>query len=940
MHSLRLQRHFVAQSFCPWERYGIQRRPERGFHRCVLWAVLNTLRRCARRDFLLGILLPAFGVLWVSPGAAQDFTVQNTIPVGTLPRSAVLTRDGSKLFVANNGGSEISVIDTATENVSSINVGIAPHGLLLSHDGRRLYALVGNDDPDAALVIIDPESQRIIRRISIPRRTDALALTPDDKRLYIARVYFGVAYLDLTSSDDQTAELQTAIPGLYPIGIAISSDGRKMFVNYQGGGPYSLGPYNLAHDAIVEYTLPNFEVFKSQSSLPNVGDQLALSPDGAELWAKGEDACSRPDYPHEGCPSVPSRVINVLRVSDDRGLTLQPIRTLGLSLVDFNGRISLSPDGEVFIGGGIYLKRVDPRSLETIQRLDIANAGDVAYSPDGQTAYVTVAEKNEVDVLVRGKPANAKLQSDVASLTLSTLNQTLLKQHCSDSDPNKCAAERDAYEVQPRVVEHVLNTRGLAEPDKPPAKLQPGEDYACFISDRLVPDKAQDLEQMVQLKYRKDVEDYLRYTGQESKTADGSQPFHDVTGLLQQPLDQVKKTLTRDSVYLVTMVCANRVTSMLLRKGEDPVFDIAMDHGKPLTQKVLRGYVNQFLTELKDPCSHPTDTAEILFHIVFPPKVLAALQEARQNASDNRLTVMWEPGDQLRLIPMSALYDGHQYLVANYASTVMTKNSDTSNVESGTFTALAAGDSNPKQVNGLPVLGEVQDEITTSFAVAGVETNNDKIPATVLLDDGHLPYELPFSTEKLQSELQKLEHPADNENHRMIVHIASHFVLGDTDKASYLLTYSGPLYLSDISNKKTNGHKDFSFDGVWLVTLSACSTAELTAASTPGAKSSAKDGSEVQSLGYVADANGAHATIASLWDVTDQSTSILMHDLYTQLLQSGQRAESLRQAQLSLLNSKSEFQLLRNDANHSVACTFSYSHPKFWAPFILIGDWH
>ena len=104
--------------------------------------------------------------------------------------------------------------------------------------------------------------------------------------------------------------------------------------------------------------------------MPNVGDQVALSPDGSQVWTNGADTCSRPDYPHDGCPFVPSKVINALRVSDDPRLTLQPLKTFGFSLVEFNGRISISPQGEVFIGGGIEIKRIDPHlSLIHIWRI-------------------------------------------------------------------------------------------------------------------------------------------------------------------------------------------------------------------------------------------------------------------------------------------------------------------------------------------------------------------------------------------------------------------------------------------------------------------------------------------------------------------------------------------------------------------------------------------
>lgn len=65
--------------------------------------------------------------------------------------------------------------------------------------------------------------------------------------------------------------------------------------------------------------------------------------------------------------------------------------------------------------------------------------------------------------------------------------------------------------------------------------------------------------------------------------------------------------------------------------------------------------------------------------------------------------------------------------------------------------------------------------------------------------------------------------------------------------------------------------------------------------------------------------------IATLWAVADESTGRLMAEFY-RLRQAGSgmpKGEALRQAQLSLLKGTAS----------------PFSHPYFWAPFILIGNW-
>lgn len=67
---------------------------------------------------------------------------------------------------------------------------------------------------------------------------------------------------------------------------------------------------------------------------------------------------------------------------------------------------------------------------------------------------------------------------------------------------------------------------------------------------------------------------------------------------------------------------------------------------------------------------------------------------------------------------------------------------------------------------------------------------------------------------------------------------------------------------------------------------------------------------------------GARSTIASFWSVDDSATSQLMIAIYQSLSSANvTKAESLRLAQLTLLKNQ------------------NYSHPYFWASFVLFGNW-
>ncbi len=66
---------------------------------------------------------------------------------------------------------------------------------------------------------------------------------------------------------------------------------------------------------------------------------------------------------------------------------------------------------------------------------------------------------------------------------------------------------------------------------------------------------------------------------------------------------------------------------------------------------------------------------------------------------------------------------------------------------------------------------------------------------------------------------------------------------------------------------------------------------------------------------------GAPAVVASLWNVGDASTAVLMSDLYARVRAGGgDRVSALRKAKKALKEN------------------VKYAHPRHWAAFVWIGD--
>jgi CHAT domain-containing protein len=176
-----------------------------------------------------------------------------------------------------------------------------------------------------------------------------------------------------------------------------------------------------------------------------------------------------------------------------------------------------------------------------------------------------------------------------------------------------------------------------------------------------------------------------------------------------------------------------------------------------------------------------------------------------------------------------------------------------------------------------------------------------------------------------------------------VVHIASHFVVETGSGSEPYLMLGGEKageakgYAWDLSEMENS---EVAFHGTRLLTLSACST---------GKDYTSRDGLEMDSLGMVAQQKDAEAVLATLWDVNDASTSRLISDFYDQWVKHAAdgKGEALRQAQLAFVQGTAGSSSVATDRglvakgeSPSAAHVTDYSYPYYWAPFVLIGNYH
>lgn len=325
-----------------------------------------------------------------------------------------------------------------------------------------------------------------------------------------------------------------------------------------------------------------------------------------------------------------------------------------------------------------------------------------------------------------------------------------------------------------------------------------------------------------------------------------------------------------------------------------------IEYRVPVDAADLQKKIGDFLEALNQRAD-VTASSRALYTILAKP-----LDYAAQRAHAKRL-VLWLDG-ALRYLPFAALNDGSHYLIEKYALQIYSVPARGSGASTQRQPHLlkVRGLGVAQAVPGFEALPAMADELcdVVRGPIMGL-TERGSACTTMAVGNGALPglgfADAAFTEARFDSVLQ------DTSDYS-ILHIGTHFSLrpGNVMRSFLVLGDGSRLSLDAIAK--------LSFAGIDLVTLSACQTA------LGGAEND--DGREIEGLSAIVQHAGARQVIASLWQVEDKSTALLMRQLYGHLARSGvDAARVLQQSQLELLN--------LNVGGHR-----PYEHPFYWAGFV------
>lgn len=255
----------------------------------------------------------------------------------------------------------------------------------------------------------------------------------------------------------------------------------------------------------------------------------------------------------------------------------------------------------------------------------------------------------------------------------------------------------------------------------------------------------------------------------------------------------------------------------------------------------------------------------------------------------NRLqpqTLVFVLDGMLQTIPMAALFDGQHYLLENYALAI-TPGLRLVNPEENTQPPSFLG-------GGVSKLIKVDEREFSALTKVPDELNSvSNREGQVLLDEQFTPSNL----------LEQL-----NRTSATRIHLATHGQFRPNPQQTFLLMWQKLLNIDEFTILLQSRTKKLT-DPIDLLILSACDTA-------------IGDRHGALGLAGIAVRSGALSTLATLWQVNDESTAQLMQHFYAEL-PGKSKAEALRQAQLKLWQTRDK----------------DWQVPAFWSAYVMIGDW-
>jgi YVTN family beta-propeller protein len=270
---------------------------------------------------------------------------------------------GPKAYIGNFKDNTISVIDVEVKRVTAtIPVPPGPHGIAITPDNRWVYVA---SDATSTVSVIDTATDTLVENIEVGKNPHGVAVTPDGKFVLVG-VYDtdSVAFIDTAAR-----KVISSVTVGKPHNIAVHPNGRLAYVGSQSPGKFSLAILEVAERKLAA-TVP----------LEKTPRGLEFGPGGKYLY-------------------ITQAGIDAVVVFDPSGNRIAGEIPVGVSPHYAN----FTADGKrglIAVQGPSLLAVFNPQTNSIEKSIKVGSRPHwVAPGPDGKTALTTNEDSNDVSIV-------------------------------------------------------------------------------------------------------------------------------------------------------------------------------------------------------------------------------------------------------------------------------------------------------------------------------------------------------------------------------------------------------------------------------------------------------------------------------------------------------------------------------------------------------------
>lgn len=268
-------------------------------------------------------------------------------------------------YVTNSQDDNISVIDTATDNViTSIPVGRIPWGVAINPTGTRVYITIMGEDN---VTVIDGTTNTAIGNIPVGSTPWAVAINPTGTRVYVGNYGSNSVSVIDTSTDTVVDNIPV---GTNPQGLAVNPAGTRLYVANSHSDDVSV--IDLSTNTVIG-TIPVF----------TQPEGIVVNPTGTRVYVAN---------------TLTPHVVSVIDITADIDTVIDNIGVTGLPT-----GVAINPAGTRVYVASWNSNVVSVIDTATSTVIDTVHVGDLpeglAVNPAGTRVYVTNFNSSNVTVI-------------------------------------------------------------------------------------------------------------------------------------------------------------------------------------------------------------------------------------------------------------------------------------------------------------------------------------------------------------------------------------------------------------------------------------------------------------------------------------------------------------------------------------------------------------